>query len=110
MSNQMQPRIRGQAYQKEDNAWSWEAVVTFGDMAVDDPEAIIIGNKNASFINKESAIDDLRKASVNISEEIGKAMGVKKPEETKYFDLTKGATIQTKDEFLSKSPFGKKFY
>ncbi len=106
--NQLQPRIRGQAYQKENQAWGWEIVITFGDMSVDDPEALCVGQHKKDFLTKESAIDDMRKASVDISEKIAEAMGGGKPEG--YMDLTKGFKIETKEQFLNKSPFGKKFF
>lgn len=55
--NNLQPRIRGSAYQKKDRTWTWEAVITIGDMEMDDPEAIVVNYGEGSFLNKESAID-----------------------------------------------------
>lgn len=108
MNDKLQPRIRGAAYQNKDGSWSWEAVVTFGDMSVDDPEAIVINKKEGVFLNKESAVDDLRKASVEISKQVSQTITGKNPEG--YIDLTKGFSKQSEEEFLGKSPFGKKFF
>ena len=107
-----QPRLRGKAYQKKNKSWSWEMVITFGDMDINHPRAIVIGDKRNEFISKDAAIDHMRAASIEISKEIAKANGVSDGELDKieYLDLTTGAQRLSERQFLKKSKFGKNYF
>lgn len=112
MSKQIpQPRIRGQAFQNDDNSWSWEAVMTFGEMSVEDKDAMLFGPKDkTSFISKDAAIDNMRLVATEITDAIAKELGAD-PADVEYVDMSKGISKRlTKREFLRKGPFGKRYF
>lgn len=91
--------MRGKAYQKG-SAWHWEMVITFGDMAIDDPKALVVGDDKTSYISKVAAVKAMKKHIPNISKLIGDSLGVKSGI-TDYIDLTKGFNQISEEEFLN---------
>ena len=94
----MNPRMRGSAYQKG-NQWHWEMIITFGDMPVDDPNALVIGDEKTSYISEAAAIKGMKSAVPGITKSIGEALGVK-GKVIDYIDLTKGFKKISEKELL----------
>ncbi|MGB0452578.1 MAG: hypothetical protein ACPGJV_02605 [Bacteriovoracaceae bacterium] len=96
------PRIRGAAFQHKGSiSWGWEMIITFGDMKIDDPEAMVINNGDQQFINKKSAIKAMQKHAIKVTDIVGEALGEKNLSDNGFIDLRKGFNKVTKEEFTN---------
>lgn len=81
------PRVRGSAFQREDKLWSWEMVVTIGDMLPEDGLCMAYPEKSPGFISKEVALTNLKEFLPGVIQAVCTAYGVEKPDG--YIDLKK---------------------
>lgn len=90
------PRVRGSAI-RQGKHWTWEIEVLIGS---DDP--VFLFNKEGRFLNRESAINDLRLHCVKVMGLVAEAIGADQP--TELMDLNQGI-VQSLSEFAKPTKY-----
>lgn len=86
------PRFQGNAIQRPNKSWTWELKISIGGKV----EPLWMESKE-EFINRESALKDLKKHVPDVAQTVCKAMGL--PKIAGFHDLVENELVPV-DEYL----------